>query len=154
MTKHKDSKAEQIRTLLRNNPRMTVARIAEICEVKPARVHTVKHLMKKSALKKIRTLSARKVVRSTLFPMPAVSTSPIITMIEPKSDPVNHPAHYKVGGIETIDFIKAKLTPEEYRGYLLGNVLKYASRSGHKGNSAQDTGKMAWYATRLSELEK
>jgi hypothetical protein len=77
-----------------------------------------------------------------------------IETIEPKSDPVNHPAHYKVGGIETIDFIKAKLTPEEYRGYLLGNVLKYASRSGHKGNSAQDTGKMAWYATRLSELEK
>lgn len=72
----------------------------------------------------------------------------------PVADLVNHPAHYKVGGIETIDFIKAKLTPEEYRGYLLGNVFKYASRAGHKGNSAQDMGKMAWYASRLSELEK
>lgn len=68
------------------------------------------------------------------------------------SDPVNHPEHYKVGGIETIDFIKAKLTPEEYKGYLLGNVLKYASRAGHKDNATQDAGKMAWYANRLAEL--
>ena len=68
------------------------------------------------------------------------------------SDPVNHPAHYKVGGIETIDFIKAKLTPEEFKGYLLGNVLKYASRAGHKDNATQDAGKMAWYATKLAEL--
>ena len=28
-----------------------------------------------------------------------------IEMIEPQADNVNHPAHYKVGGIETIDFI-------------------------------------------------
>jgi len=67
------------------------------------------------------------------------------------SDPVNHPAHYKVGGIETIDFIKAKLTPEEYKGYLKGSVLKYASRAGHKDNATQDAGKMAWYATKLAE---
>jgi hypothetical protein len=70
-----------------------------------------------------------------------------ITMI----DPVNHPEHYKVGGIETIDFIKAKLTPEEFRGYLKGNVLKYASRAGHKDNAVQDAGKLAWYANRLSK---
>ena len=31
-----------------------------------------------------------------------------ITMVEPQPDPVNHPYHYKVGGIETIDFIEAK----------------------------------------------
>lgn len=71
----------------------------------------------------------------------------------PASDPVNHPAHYKVGGIETIDFIKAKLTPEEFRGYLLGNVLKYASRAGHKDNALQDAGKMAWYANKLAEVK-
>ena len=48
-----------------------------------------------------------------------------VTMAEPKTDNVNHPAHYKVGGIETIDYIEAKLTPEEFRGYLKGNALKY-----------------------------
>lgn len=68
-------------------------------------------------------------------------------------DPVNNPSHYKVGGIETIDFIKAKLTPEEFKGYLLGNVLKYASRAGHKDNATQDAGKLAWYANRLAEVK-
>lgn len=72
-----------------------------------------------------------------------------ITMIEPPADPVNHPAHYKVGGIETIDYIKAKLTPEEYRGYLKGNLLKYSSRIGHKGAAQIDAGKAGWYANAL-----
>jgi len=68
------------------------------------------------------------------------------------SDPINSPAYYKVGGIETIDFIQAKLTPEEFKGYLLGNVLKYASRAGHKDNAVQDAGKLAWYANKLAGL--
>ena len=71
--------------------------------------------------------------------------------VEAAPDVINHPAHYKVGGIETIDFIKAKLTPEEFKGYLLGNVLKYASRAGHKDNAVQDAGKLAWYANKLAE---
>lgn len=66
-------------------------------------------------------------------------------------DMVNSPPHYKIGGIETIDFIKAKLTPEEFRGYLKGNVMKYASRTGYKGDALQDAGKMAWYANRLEQ---
>ena len=72
-----------------------------------------------------------------------------ITMEEPKHDPVNHPAHYKVGGIETIDYIKAKLTPDEYRGYLKGNLLKYSSRIGHKGAAQVDAAKAGWYANAL-----
>ena len=48
----------------------------------------------------------------------------------PKSDPVNHPAHYKIGGIETIDFIEAKGL-----GYHIGNVVKYITRAGHKGTT-------------------
>jgi hypothetical protein len=66
-------------------------------------------------------------------------------------DVINSPAHYKVGNIETIDFIQAKLTPEEFKGYLKGNVLKYASRAGYKGNAVEDSGKLAWYANRLAE---
>ena len=49
-----------------------------------------------------------------------------------QEDMVNHPAHYKVGGIETLDFIRAKLNPDGYVGYCVGNVLKYLSRAGHK----------------------
>lgn len=70
---------------------------------------------------------------------------------EDKPDVINSPAHYKVGNIETIDYIQAKLTPEEFVGYLKGNVLKYASRAGYKGNAMEDTGKLAWYANRLAE---
>ena len=66
-------------------------------------------------------------------------------------DVINSPAHYKVGNIETIDYIQAKLTPEEFKGYLKGSVLKYVSRAGHKGNPVEDSGKLAWYANRLAE---
>lgn len=49
--------------------------------------------------------------------------------------------YYDIGGIATIDYIKAKLTKEEYIGFLKGNILKYISRAGHKldpGVSAED----------------
>ena len=75
-----------------------------------------------------------------------------ITMEEPEADMVNHPPHYTAGGIETIDFIQAKLTPEEFRGYLRGNILKYSSRAGLKGDAAEDLGKMVWYANKLKSL--
>ena len=67
-----------------------------------------------------------------------------------RPDMVNSPPHYTAGGIETIDYIKAKLSPEGYRGYLQGNLLKYASRIGKKGSD--DAGKAAWYAHRLEML--
>ena len=67
-----------------------------------------------------------------------------------RPDMVNSPPHYTAGGIETIDYIKAKLSPEGYRGYLHGNLLKYASRIGKKGSD--DAGKAAWYADRLDKL--
>jgi hypothetical protein len=66
-----------------------------------------------------------------------------VEMFEPTSDPVNHPAHYKVGGIETIDFIEAKKL-----GYNLGNVVKYLTRADHKGNKLEDLRKAQWYLTR------
>ena len=66
-----------------------------------------------------------------------------IEMFEPKPDAVNHPAHYKVGGIETIDFIEAKKL-----GYNLGNVVKYITRADHKDNKLEDLRKAQWYLTR------
>ena len=42
-----------------------------------------------------------------------------------KTDNVNHPKHYCKGGLECIQVIKAQLTPEQYEGYLYGNVIKY-----------------------------
>ena len=63
-------------------------------------------------------------------------------------DAIN-PNHYKVGGIETIDYLRAKLTPEEFVGYCRGNALKYLSRAGHKDDAAQEYRKAIWYIERL-----
>ena len=60
-----------------------------------------------------------------------------------RGDAVNHPAHYKVGGIETIDFIEAKKL-----NYNIGNVIKYLTRADHKGNRKQDLEKAKWYLER------
>jgi hypothetical protein len=65
-------------------------------------------------------------------------------------DKVNHPPHYKVGGIETIDFIEAKSL-----NYNLGNVVKYLTRADHKGNKLEDLQKAQWYLAReLKNLSK
>jgi hypothetical protein len=67
-----------------------------------------------------------------------------------QDDPVHAPAHYTTGGIEVIDILRAKLTPEEFRGFLKGNVIKYTLRAEHK-NGAQDYQKGEWYAQRLAK---
>jgi transposase-like protein len=59
-------------------------------------------------------------------------------------DLVNHPPHYKVGGIETIDFIEAKDL-----NFRLGNVVKYVARAGKKNsNPLEDLKKARWYLDR------
>ena len=70
-----------------------------------------------------------------------------VTIEEPQVDNVNQPAHYKVGGIETIDFIEAKQL-----NYHLGNVVKYIARADNKGNRKEDLLKAQWYLGR--EIEK
>lgn len=67
-------------------------------------------------------------------------------------DNVNHPAHYKTGGIETIDFIEAKQLT-----YNLGNVVKYITRAGIKDEAkhVEDLEKAAWYLNReIQNLKK
>lgn len=60
------------------------------------------------------------------------------------NDPVNQPKHYITGGIETIDYIKAKLPREHFQAYCIGNVIKYVSRYSHK-NGVEDLKKAQVY---------
>lgn len=73
----------------------------------------------------------------------------------PKEERVDHPAH--VGGadnpFEVIKVLRAWLTPEEFRGFLKGNVHKYLARARLKGNASEDAKKAAWYAKALAEFE-
>ena len=66
-----------------------------------------------------------------------------------QSDPVNNPAHYTAGNIECIDAIKEALGPEQFKGFLRGNVVKYLWRVEHKHNPLQDAQKASWYLDRL-----
>lgn len=67
------------------------------------------------------------------------------SIADAQPDMVNHPPHYKDGGIEVIDFIEAKRL-----GYHLGNVIKYICRAGKKGTNMglQDLQKARWYLDR------
>lgn len=42
------------------------------------------------------------------------------------------PDHYKTGGLEVVDIWRAKLSRDEFRGLLKGNILKYLLRAGCK----------------------
>ena len=66
------------------------------------------------------------------------------------ADNVNHPKHYTTGEIECIAYIEDKLTPEEFRGYIKGNVIKYITRERNKGGD-EDLKKAKWYIDRLIE---
>lgn len=59
-------------------------------------------------------------------------------------DNVHNPSHYTNGEIEVIDYIRDKLSPVEFIGYCIGNVLKYISRWKFKGG-VEDLEKAAVY---------
>lgn len=161
----KNSMAHKIRAFLKLHPKAKAATIAKDLGVKPSVVHSTLWRDKKLGAPKRRYTKKAKagawtpiaVVSSNTPFEPRIIEMPI-TMEEPKIeapnievDMVNSPPHYKVGGIEVIDFIQAKLTTEEFRGYLQGNVLKYSSRVGYKGDASEDLAKLVWYATKLQE---
>ena len=68
-------------------------------------------------------------------------------------DPVHAPAHYTSGSIECIEAIEAQLTPEEYRGFLKGNVAKYLWREKMKGGT-QSLEKAQWYLNALIQIDQ
>lgn len=63
-------------------------------------------------------------------------------------DDVHSPDHYTSGGIETIDYMEAKSTRDEFLGYLRLNAIKYISRCNLKGDTKQDMEKAMWYIDR------
>ena len=69
-------------------------------------------------------------------------------------DAIN-PSHYKVDGLpEAIDIMNHLMTPEQFEGFLWGNIMKYAYRFGRKGDKAETAGKIAWYANQLKAVEE
>ena len=180
MTKRiKQVRASKVREFILMNPDMSAQFIADKFSVPLQTVYNLRYHLKKKLAEKGQELKRSANVDEQITQVKATRieqllnewsnapveivtpktitpvTAPILesewkNIIQP--DPVNHPAHYTHGGIETIDFIQAKLTPEEFRGYLKGNILKYGSRIGHKENDMQDAGKLAWYTNKLRSV--
>ena len=148
------SMSAKIREYLRTNPKEKPQKVAEVLGVKLALVYAVKKYDKDRAAR----AKKKKVAVSKHLPVYDKITEILqrpdtLPEVKPLTvSMVNHPPHYMVGGIETIKFIEAKLTKEEFVGYLKGNVLKYGSRIGSKGAAVLDAGKLAWYADKLHEV--
>lgn len=56
------------------------------------------------------------------------------------SDAINQ-QHYKLGDVEPVDIA-------EHLSFNLGNVVKYVSRAGRKGDALEDLMKGRWYLDR------
>ena len=54
------------------------------------------------------------------------------------------PDYYKAGGVETIDYLHAFLTEDEFNGFCKGNIIKYVSRANRK-NGVEDIRKARDY---------
>lgn len=67
-----------------------------------------------------------------------------------ETDAIN-PSHYKHNGIETIDYMKAVSTEEEFKGHLRLTAIKYISRLGKKDCPKQEIKKAIWYLNKLLE---
>lgn len=64
--------------------------------------------------------------------------------------------YYDFGGIEVLEIQRAKMTPEQFKGFMLGSVIKYVCRAQHKHAGdpeaeARDYEKAANYLTWLAE---
>lgn len=67
---------------------------------------------------------------------------------------VHEPKHYKgTGGMQSIDVMKSFMSKEAYRGFLLGNVIKYVLRY-RKKNGVEDLEKAQVYLRWLVEEER
>lgn len=78
---------------------------------------------------------------NTGHPKPVWSTAsawePVPIVEAPETDDVRNPTHYQVfPGTESIEIIARSMTQAEFRGFCLGNVLKYRLRAGKKSDQA------------------
>lgn len=139
---------------IRKNPKAKAREVAKAVDVGIASVYNVTYQARKEQKEKAKSLPMTALAPVNRVPLkrgrPSKKTILFATSNKSiKADNVNHPPHYKAGGIETIDFIEAKSL-----NYNLGNVVKYITRADHKGNKLEDLQKAQWYLNReVSKLK-
>jgi hypothetical protein len=60
--------------------------------------------------------------------------------------------HYKEMPVQPWTVMENVLTPEEFRGFLKGNIIKYSMRAGRKGATDEDIKKAFHYIEKLNEV--
>jgi hypothetical protein len=157
----KQTKTQRINAMFAEHPDMKPSEIAKRLKVTPAFVHQVKYQTKKNSefVNTVFTKAKKKPLKLLMQTDHLDKAQKLISerfdteyvkykIAQP--DPVNHPPHYKTGGIETIDFIEAKDL-----NYRLGNVIKYVTRAGRKSSDPiEDLQKAAWYLQREIDARK
>jgi hypothetical protein len=148
----KQSKTQKVMKYIAKHPNATGTEVAKATGVGVSYVYVIMGKAKAKAKAESELGWKLSQGRSQLRGRPPMRMKTIATFTSNVSvkDNVNHPEHYKTGGIETIDFIEAKSL-----GYHLGNVVKYVTRADHKGNRLEDLKKAQWYLNRaVANLEK
>jgi hypothetical protein len=136
--KSKISTASRVRNYISLHPEAKAEDIAIRFNTTKQHVYVVRYNMRKVG----KELLKKKELPQTAL-TPSIVQKHFGVDIDKAHDPVNQPSHYKVGGIETIDFIEVKGL-----NYNLGNAIKYITRADHKGSKAQDLAKAIWYLKR------
>lgn len=54
--------------------------------------------------------------------------------------------HYKKSALQPIEIMQLIMSPEEFKGFLLGNVIKYRMRCKFKGQEESDKNKAKQYS--------
>lgn len=75
-----------------------------------------------------------------------------LTRARIKEENVEHPKHYNTGSKEVIDIMQEGMTPDQFEGFLVGNIIKYVMRYPNK-NGVEDILKAKWYLNKLLEVK-
>lgn len=146
-------KSQKLNSYLELNPSAKASAVAKLFKVSVANVYQRKSKLKTAAPKSNWKLASVSTSNKSVFVHQKPSTlapNAVASMALYADDKVNNPSHYKVGGIETIDFIEAKQLD-----YHLGNVVKYISRADHKDEKLENLKKAQWYLNRaVANLSK
>lgn len=149
------TKSKKINAYMVSNPDAKPSVVAKKFGVSVANIYQRRYNMKSAATKlgweavAVGTSNKSIVARYTQKPS-TLAPNAVASMALYADDVVNSPSHYKVGGIETIDFIEAKQLD-----YHLGNVVKYISRADYKDEKLENLKKAQWYLNRaVANLSK
>lgn len=70
------------------------------------------------------------------------------------NDLVASPNHYKIlDDFESIEIIACSMTVEQFKGFCLGNIIKYRLRAGKKDLLEQDINKANQYETIFKQFK-